>query len=61
MTQAPTRNRYRLVSYHPTWGEDWSHYDTYIDAVIARARKLAHSPEIHYRIVDLYPPSQPIQ
>ena len=48
-----TSKRWRLVAYHPTWGEDWNHYDTYYEAVVARAKKLAHSPEIHYRIVEV--------
>jgi hypothetical protein len=36
-----TPKRWRLVSYHPTWGEDWRHFATYYDAIQARARLLA--------------------
>ena len=36
-----TPKRWRLVSYHPTWGEDWRHFATYYEAIQARARLLA--------------------
>jgi hypothetical protein len=36
-----TAQRWRLVSYHPTWGSDWRHFATYYEAIQARARLLA--------------------
>jgi hypothetical protein len=47
---------YRIVSYHPTWGKDSTKtFDVYYDAVVAKAKKLAHSPEVHFTIVALDP------
>lgn len=52
-TTTPPARRWRVVSYHPTWGEDWKHHATRLEAVQDVARRIAHSPEIHYRIVEL--------
>lgn len=48
----PTATRWRLVSYHPTWGEDWRHFETYYDAVRKRAELLAQPNNFtSYKIV----------
>jgi len=45
-----TAKPWRLISYHPTWGEDWRHFATYIEAVEKRAELLAANSEVHYSI-----------
>jgi len=43
--------RYRVVSWHPTWGEDSTMpLENYYAAVEVRAWKLAHCPWTSYTI-----------